>query len=152
MDIIIRTMELKDLDRVMEIETESFTTPWSRDSFLLEITKNRLAKYVVAEIDGLVVGYGGIWLIIDEGHITNIAVDKRYRGLGIGKKIIEGLIDLCKNNGITSMTLEVRKSNFVAQNLYRKYGFVEAGIRPNYYADDNEDAIIMWKKIDDRGD
>jgi len=145
-------MELKDLDRVMEIETESFTTPWSRDSFLLEITKNRLAKYVVAEIDGLVVGYGGIWLIIDEGHITNIAVDKRYRGLGIGKKIIEGLIDLCKNNGITSMTLEVRKSNFVAQNLYRKYGFVEAGIRPNYYADDNEDAIIMWKKIDDRGD
>lgn len=152
MEITIRNMAIEDLERVMEIEMESFTTPWPWDSFLLEITKNKLARYIVAEIDGLVVGYGGIWLIIDEGHITNIAVDKRYRGIGVGKKIIEGLIELCKNNSINSMTLEVRKSNIVAQKLYKKYGFVEAGIRPNYYSDDKEDAIIMWKKIEDRGD
>lgn len=149
MEILIRKMGIEDLDRVMEIEEESFTTPWSRDSFLLEITKNKLARYIVSEIDGLVVGYGGIWLIIDEGHITNIAVDKKYRGLGVGKRIIEGLIQLCKDSGVTSVTLEVRKSNIIAQNLYKKYGFIESGIRPNYYADDNEDAIIMWKKIDD---
>lgn len=152
MEITIRRMDIEDLDRIMEIEIESFTTPWPRNSFLLEITKNQLSRYIVAEIDGLVVGYGGIWLIIDEGHITNIAVDKRYRGLGVGKRIIEGLIELCKDSGITAMTLEVRKSNIIAQNLYRRYGFVESGLRPNYYADDNEDAIIMWKKIENRGD
>lgn len=148
MKIAIRRMEKEDLDRIMEIEIEAFTTPWPKNSFLLEITKNQLARYIVAEIEGLVVGYGGIWLVLDEGHITNIAVDKKYRGLGVGKKLIEGLIDLCKDGGITAMTLEVRKSNIIAQNLYKSYGFVEAGIRPNYYADDNEDAIIMWKKIE----
>lgn len=145
-------MDEEDLDRIMEIEVESFTTPWPKESFLLEITKNQLARYIVAEVDGLVVGYGGIWLVLDEGHITNIAVAKEYRGLGVGKKLIEGLISLCKDGGITAMTLEVRKSNIIAQNLYKSYGFVEAGIRPNYYTDVNEDAIIMWKKIYNRGD
>ncbi|NLK44430.1 MAG: ribosomal protein S18-alanine N-acetyltransferase [Tissierellia bacterium] len=152
MEIALRRMDKDDLDRIMEIEVESFTTPWPKESFILEITKNQLARYIVAVIDGLVVGYGGIWLIIDEGHITNIAVAKNYRGLGVGKKLIEGLIELCEDSGITAMTLEVRKSNVIAQKLYKTYGFVESGIRPNYYADDNEDAIIMWKKLGDRGD
>lgn len=147
MDIIIRRMEEMDLDRILEIEKEAFTTPWPRNSFLLEITKNQLARYIVAEVNDLVVAYGGIWLIVDEGHITNIAVDKNHRGMGIGKAILEGLIYLCTKEGINAMTLEVRKSNIVAQKLYEKYDFIEAGIRPNYYADDNEDAIIMWKKL-----
>ena len=147
MDIIIRKMEEKDIHGVMEIEKDSFAIPWERESFLLEITKNQLAKYIVAEIDNLLVGYGGIWLIIDEGHITNIAVISDYRGKGVGKKLVEGLIALCQYHGISRMTLEVRVSNIVAQNLYKSYGFEEAGIRPNYYADENEDAIIMWKKM-----
>ena len=147
MDITIRKMEERDLDRIMEIEREAFTTPWPKDSFLLEITKNQLARYIVAEIDNVVVGYGGIWLILDEGHITNIAVESKYRKMGVGKAIVEGLIYLCTKERINAMTLEVRKSNIAAQNLYNKYGFVESGIRPNYYADDNEDAIIMWKKF-----
>ncbi len=147
MEIVIRKMEERDLDRIIEIEKDAFTTPWSKNAFFLEITKNQLARYIVAEIDNFVVGYGGIWLIIDEGHITNIAVDSRYRGLGVGKKLVEGLICLCRENNIGDMTLEVRVSNIVAKNLYKKYGFIESGIRPNYYSDDNEDAIIMWKKL-----
>lgn len=95
----------------------------------------------------MVVGYGGIWLILDEGHVTNIAVDSRYREKGIGKKLVEGLISLCSEEKIMAMTLEVRASNIAAQSLYKKYGFTEFGIRPNYYADDKEDAIIMWKSL-----
>jgi len=147
MEIIVRRMEVEDLDRIMEIEKNAFTTPWSRESFILEITKNALAKYIVAEIGDKVVGYGGIWLIIDEGHITNIAVDIDYRKMGAGNSLVEGLINLCEEKDIGSMTLEVRETNIVAQNLYKKYGFIEAGIRPKYYSDDNEDAIIMWKKL-----
>lgn len=145
MEIAIRRMEERDLDRIMEIEEDAFTTPWPKNSFLLEITSNQLARYIVAELDGVVVGYGGIWIIIDEGHITNIAVESRYRGLGVGKKLVEGLIDICKDSNIKAMTLEVRSSNTSAQNLYRKYGFKDSGVRPNYYVD--EDALIMWKEI-----
>lgn len=147
MNIIVRKMEEEDLDRIMEIEKDAFTTPWTRESFMLEITKNQLARYIVVEMGNIVVGYGGIWLIIDEGHITNIAVDRDYRKMGAGKSLVEGLIHLCAEGYIGSMTLEVRESNIAAQSLYKKYGFIEAGIRPRYYSDDNEDAIIMWKKL-----
>lgn len=149
MDILVRKMEEKDLDRIMEIEHDCFTTPWSREAFVLEITKNELARYIIAEIDGVVVGYGGIWMIVGEGHITNIGVESKHRRLGVGNKILEGLIDVSKDMEIMSMTLEVRESNIAAQNLYKKYGFIDYGKRPNYYSDDNEDAIIMWKKFDE---
>ena len=148
MDISIREMRETDLDRIMEIENKTFSPPWSREAFLLELTKNLLAKYLVGIVNGDVAGYGGIWLIIDEGHITNIAVDERYRGLGVGNKILEGLVQLCIDRGARAMTLEVRKSNEIAKSLYKKYGFKEYGIRPKYYADNNEDAIIMWKTIE----
>lgn len=147
MNISIREMRQSDLDRIMEIENKTFFPPWSREAFLLELTKNLLAKYVVAEVDGDVAGYGGIWLIIDEGHITNIAVDEKYRGIGVGNKILEGIIQLCIDRDIRAITLEVRESNEVAKSLYKKYGFKEYGIRPGYYSDNNEDAIIMWKTI-----
>ncbi len=149
MNISIREMRESDLDRIMEIENKTFTPPWSREAFLLELNKNLLAKYIVGMVDGDIAGYGGIWLIIDEGHITNIAVEEKYRGLGVGKKIVEGLINLCVDRGLRAITLEVRKSNEIAKSLYKKYGFVESGIRPKYYADNNEDAIIMWKTIED---
>ncbi len=146
--INLREMEIKDLEEIMEIEKAAFSTPWTRNSFEKEIRENMLAKYIVAEVEGKVVGYVGIWLIIDEGHITNIAVSKDYRGMGIGKFLMMGMIDFCKKQGIHNMTLEVRASNTVAQNLYRKMGFLDCGIRPNYYADDHEDAVIMWKTIE----
>lgn len=150
MDIIVRRMKEEDLDRIMEVEKCSFTTPWSRNSFLLEITKNQLARYFVAEVDGLVAGYGGIWLILDEGHITNIAVDEEYRRLGVGKKLLEELIILCEKYEMAGMTLEVRESNEPAKELYKSYDFVENGRRPNYYQDVGEDAILMWKKLESR--
>ena len=148
MDICVREMQESDIDRIVEIEQESFSPPWSREAFLLELTKNILAKYIVVEVEDRVVGYGGIWLIIDEGHITNIAIDKEYRGLGLGNKLLEGLIQLCIDRDIKAITLEVRKSNEIAKGLYKKDGFKECGIRPGYYTNNNEDAIIMWKTIE----
>lgn len=150
MEIIVRKMEESDLDRIMEVEKSCFTTPWSRHSFLLEITKNQLARYFVAEVDGIVAGYGGIWLIIDEGHITNIAVSKDYRRLGLGKKLLEELIKLCEEKEVSSMTLEVREDNEPAKELYKAYGFIESGRRTNYYHDVGKDAIVMWKKLESR--
>ncbi len=131
-------------NEVFYISNLSFLTPWTIDSIEKEL-ENKLARYVVAIKDDLVIGYGGIWLILDEGHITNIAVHPEYRGVGAGDMIVEALIELCKLEGIASMTLEVRKSNIVAQSLYKKHGFIEEGIRRNYYADTHEDAVIMWR-------
>lgn len=146
--IIARKMTIEDIDAVVKIEEDCFTMPWSKNSFLMEIKENLLAIYCVAEMEGQVLGYGGIWLIVGEGHITNVAVHSKHRGQGAGKIIIEELISQCKIMGIKKMTLEVRRSNLVAQNLYKQYGFILSGVRPEYYQDDKEDALIMWKDID----
>jgi len=135
-----------DLDTVMDIENKCFSVPWTREALLLEIDKNRFARYLVAELDGIVMGYGGMWMIMDEAHITNIAVHPDHRGKGYGNFIVEGLIATAKKDGIIRLTLEVRRSNVVAQNLYKKYGFIFCGVRPGYYQDNQEDAIIMWKE------
>ena len=95
MDIRVRGMKEDDVDQVVEIEREAFTTPWSREAFMAEVNKNKLAKYMVAEVDGRVVGFGGMWLILNEAHITNIAVKEEYRGMGVGKRILESLIYYC---------------------------------------------------------
>lgn len=145
METIIRKMVEDDIEEVVEIEKVAFSTPWSKEAFTTEINENHLAYYVVAELDKRVVAYGGIWLILNEGHITNIAVKEDHKGKGIGNKIVEGLIRYCIEKDIDNMTLEVRKSNLVAISLYEKYGFISYGIRPKYYADDGEDAIIMWR-------
>lgn len=146
-NINIRKMELKDIGQVLFIEKVSFATPWSNDAFEKELRENKLARYIVAEIDKKVVGYGGIWLILDEGHITNIAVHKDYRGYGIGHRLVDGLVDVCYELNIARMTLEVREFNTPARNLYSNHGFIDIGKRPGYYADNNEDAIIMWKEL-----
>ena len=146
-DALLRKMKKEDIDDVLEIERTSFTTPWSREAFTKEIDENNLAHYIVVEKKNKVVAYGGIWLIVDEGHITNIAVHPDYRGQGIGNILVEGLIDTCKEMNVDRMTLEVRRTNHVAQSLYDKYGFESCGIRPRYYTDTNEDAIIMWKEV-----
>ncbi|MEG1285394.1 MAG: ribosomal protein S18-alanine N-acetyltransferase [Romboutsia sp.] len=136
----------KDIDGVFEVEKNCFEHHWSKDALRKELT-NDVAKYLVAKIDDKVVGYVGIWFIVDEGHITNVAVHSDYRGQKIGDKLVEGLVKMSKENKIVSMTLEVRTSNIVAQNLYKKYGFKIGGIRKEYYSDNKEDAIIMWNSI-----
>ncbi|MDN5276824.1 MAG: [ribosomal protein S18]-alanine N-acetyltransferase [Clostridiales bacterium] len=144
MEYIIRPITSADIDAVWDIEKMCFSVPWSRQSFVLEVEKNRCARYVVAEHSGAVVGYGGMWLIVDEAHITNIAVHPLFRRKGIGEAILKALVTEAHRMGIDRMTLEVRASNIAAQSLYKKLGFVEVGVRKGYYSDNNEDAIIMW--------
>lgn len=148
-DIRIEQMTQSDLDRVLEIEALSYKTPWSRRAFSSELTENSYAHYYVAKVDGKIVGYVGMWVILDEAHITNIAVDPAYRRKGIGQRMLESMFEKAKGFGATRMTLEVRVSNTGAQTLYKKLGFVDRGLRKGYYTDSNEDAIIMWK--DDLG-
>lgn len=141
-----RSMELRDVDAVCEIEKLSFKTPWSKESFIEEMKAKERTRYVVAELGDTVVGYGGMWLIIDEGHITNIAVHPDYRGQKIGKRIVEEMIAVANIEGITSLTLEVRVTNTPAIKLYKDLDFQEVGIRKGYYSDTGEDALIMWNK------
>lgn len=146
-DISVRSMTAADVDSVLIIETRSFTLPWSRNAFEIEIADNDLAHYLVAQVADKIVAYAGMWMIIDESHVTNVAVLPEYRGQGIGKLIMASLIVYAEKQGAKRMTLEVRASNEVAKDLYRQFGFVAAGLRKNYYTDSNEDAIIMWLDI-----
>lgn len=146
----LRTMVAEDIPQVLEIEKEAFPTPWSQYAFKCEIEDNGFAYYLVvtpAEDISNVVGYGGMWIIIDEAHITNVAVATAYRGHHAGRLLMKGLCQLALSKGAVKMTLEVRESNEIAQNLYKQMGFAPSGIRPGYYADNQEDAIIMWKDL-----
>ena len=139
-------MSIDDIENVVNVENDCFTTPWSKDSFLREINENDVALYLVAKIENVAVGYIGVWRIQNEGHITNVAVHSNFRGMGIGNMLVSELLSLCEKEGIDAFTLEVRKSNIVAQNLYKKFQFVEEGIRKGYYQDTKEDAVIMWRR------
>lgn len=142
MNVTCRRMTLQDVPAVHAIELKTFHTPWSYQSFVDEMTTNKCARYIVAEADGQVVGYAGAWLILEEGHITNIAVDEAYRGQGIGLQVTQALLQYAANMGVQYMTLEVRRSNLVAQSLYKKLGFLELGVRKRYYEDNGEDAFL----------
>ena len=142
-ETMIRRMRLKDLDEVAALEEVTFARPWSRESFRQELTRNVAARYLVAEEDGRVIGYAGAWIILDESHITNIAVAENTRGRGIGRKMTEELLQLLSNLGASYATLEVRVSNQRAQNLYKSLGFISVGKRKRYYEDNNEDAYLM---------
>jgi len=149
LDITIEPMRVSDLDRVLEIEAVSYPTPWSRRAFQSELTENSYAHYFVARHNGEIVGYVGMWTILEEAHITNIAVHPDFRRKGVGRRMLLAMFEEAKRYGCTRMTLEVRVSNYSAQALYKELGFVNRGIRKGYYSDTNEDAYIMWK--DDLG-
>ena len=142
MSILYRRMTLEDVPQVHEIELKTFHTPWSYQSFVDEMTTNKCARYIVAEEDGRILGYAGAWLIFEEGHITNIAVNEADRGRGIGAGVTRALMQYAANMGVQYMTLEVRRSNLVAQSLYKKMGFIELGVRKRYYEDNGEDAYL----------
>lgn len=145
-ELLIRKAEEKDALAIAELEKVCFADPWSYDSVRYDISDNKLSFYLVAETDSRVVGYVGIWLIVDEGHITNVAVDPAYRRLGIGDALIETLLEVTAEAGACRHTLEVRKSNQGAISLYRKHGFEVEGERKGYYEDNGEDALIMWRE------
>jgi ribosomal-protein-alanine N-acetyltransferase len=137
-------MTPQDIDGVLLVEQQSFSQPWSRRAFEAEMEDNNLAQYLVLEDNEKIVGYAGLWLIVDEAHVTNIAVLPAYQGQGLGEKLLTSLIQQAKNLGAASMTLEVRLSNDVARSLYTKLGFVIRGSRRQYYSETKEDALIMW--------
>lgn len=138
-------MTSEHLVDICEISIFSFPIPWSYDSFKREL-KNKLASYLVVIMDNRVIAYGGIWVILEEAHITNIAVHPDYRCKGVGETLLNALLDKAYARGAKEITLEVRVSNLPAQWLYKKLGFSEEGIRKNYYEDNKEDALIMWKR------
>lgn len=139
----IRRMTLTDVDAVAAIERATFPTPWSRDAFVQEMTANAVARYLVAEDGGEVIGYAGAWLILDESHITNVAIREDMRGLGLGRKLMQELLQYLSNLGAAYATLEVRVSNERAQRLYQSLGFIPVGRRKQYYEDNREDALLM---------
>ncbi len=142
--MIIRRMTANDAPQVHQIEIACFgKEAWSLQSFIDEAEKNVAARYLVCEDNGRILAYAGAWLIFEEGHITNIAVDASARGEGIGKKITQALMQYAANLCVQYMTLEVRRSNLVAQSLYKSVGFIELGVRKRYYEDNGEDALLM---------
>lgn len=145
LEINIEKMTKEDIEDVISIEAEAYGEHhWSKSSFYDEM-QNNLAKYYVAKtLTGEVVGYAGTWHIIDEGHITTIAVKKSYFRKHIGEAMILKILEDCYSAKIKYLTLEVRSSNIPAINLYTKYGFNSLGTRKGYYQDNNEDALIMW--------
>ncbi len=142
-EIIIRRMELRDVPAVAAIEKNTFPKPWSEESFRREVTVNVAARYLVAEKAGRVIGYAGAWVVLDECHITNIAVIEEERGKGCGEKLFAALMQYASNLGAAWADLEVRISNARAIHLYGKAGFVSVGKRKRYYEDNGEDAFLM---------
>lgn len=143
--LTLRSMEEQDLDRVAAIEAEIFSMPWSKKGFQ-DSLRQKVCLYVSAFMDEKLVGYCGLLQSFDEADITNVAVDEKYRGLGVATAMLTELLALGRERGISGFTLEVRAGNENAIHLYEKLGFVKEGVRRNFYDLPKEDAVIMWKR------
>ena len=143
-----RKMTPDDVEAVYAIELATFPSPWTLDSFHYEMRENQFAHYTVAVNDsGKIIGFCGMWIVIDAAQITNVAVLPEARGLGIGEALMREAMKVAKEGGADIMSLEVRVTNTVAQNLYRKLDFQDGGIRKGYYTDNGEDALVMWVNL-----
>lgn len=145
MNITIRKLQETDIDALSRIEAESFSMPWSPKDFA-DLLSRSYCTYLVAEIDGQVVGSCGMTNICNEGNIDNVVVAKEFRGQGIAQALLKELIVLGESEGVEAFTLEVRVSNAAAIHVYEKLGFVSEGIRPGFYEKPIEDAMIMWRR------
>jgi ribosomal-protein-alanine N-acetyltransferase len=141
--LVVEPMRMADVGAVLEIERLSFSAPWPAFAFEQELTANRLAHYRVVRLGDRVVAFGGIWLMVDEAHITTFGVHPDFRRQGIGRRLLLQLAEVALELGSARMTLEVRVSNEPAQALYRSFGFALSGRRIAYYSDDGEDALVM---------
>ncbi|MDE6874471.1 MAG: ribosomal protein S18-alanine N-acetyltransferase [Lachnospiraceae bacterium] len=139
----IRRMQERDLDQVAALEQEIFSEPWSRQGFADSYQKKENC-YLVVEEDGQVLAYCGLWSVLDEADICNVAVRKEARRRGVAEAMLKMLILEGKKLGVAAFTLEVRIGNTPAVALYRKLGFRDAGVRPGFYTKPDEDALIMW--------
>jgi ribosomal-protein-alanine N-acetyltransferase len=143
MNLFIRRMTLEDIPAVVELDQISFSLPWPERSFRFELTDNPASRCWVAVADGHVVGMIVTWIFVDEAHIATIATHPAYRRQGIARKLLTYTLESALREGAQSSFLEVRESNLAAQEMYRKFGYVEVGRRKRYYRDNNEDAILM---------
>jgi ribosomal-protein-alanine N-acetyltransferase len=141
--LVVAEMTAEDIPAVHAIETASFPTPWPPYAFRQELETNRMARYIVVRGGDRVIAYAGIWLMVDEAHVTTFAVLPAYRRRGIGGLLLAQLMKLSADLGAVVCTLEVRLSNAAARKLYAEFGFKPVGLRPRYYSDDGEDALIM---------
>lgn len=141
--MLIREMTAEDVAAVLSVEQDCFSEPWTANMFLGELAQ-KASMYRVAEENGNIVGYMGMYHVADEGHITNVAVAKKFRRKGFASALIAHFLEFAKREHLAFLTLEVRRSNVGAIGLYRNYGFVEVGTRPRYY-ENKEDALLMTR-------
>lgn len=140
---IIRDMVLLDAPQAAALEAATFAMPWKLPDFEYEMTGNPVARYLVVEQDGVLLGFAGAHIILDEGHITNVVIAEAARGKGLGRKLMAALMQKAANLGANYLTLEVRASNQPAISLYKSLGFMKVSVRPKYYEDNQEDALLM---------
>lgn len=143
----IREMLLADIPAILEIDQASFPTPWTEEVYRHELTNNEYAKYFVVETEEEIVGYIGLWIVLEDAQVTNIAIRPNYRGYKIGEKLFGFAVSYLMEAEVQRLSLEVRESNKIAQNMYRKFGLVAGGLRKNYYKDNGEDALLMWVNL-----
>ena len=149
----IRPIREADVAQIHEIETLCFAMPWSAESILHDVKENVVARWLVLDDgEGRILAYAGMWFVLDEAHVCNVAVHPDFRRRGYGKRIFEALCSLAQENSMSMMTLEVRRSNLAAQNLYHQCGFLDVGYRKCYYEDNREDALIMFREFHDEAD
>jgi ribosomal-protein-alanine N-acetyltransferase len=141
--VVVQPMRLEDVTAVHEIERLSFRTPWPAYAFEQELKGNRMARYLVARAGDRIVGFAGIWTMVDDAHVTTFGVHPEWRRQAIGRQLLLNLCELAGAIGARRLTLEVRESNAAAQALYRRFGFEVVGRRRAYYTDDGEDALVM---------
>ena len=145
---MIRKIREEDVAQIHEIEKLCFAMPWSEESILHDVKENVVARWLVMDDGaGNVLAYAGMWFVLDEAHVCNVAVHPDHRRKGYGRRIFEALEALAMENSMSMITLEVRRSNIAAQNLYHACGFLDVGYRKRYYEDNKEDALIMYKEF-----
>ena len=151
-DVYLCFMEKKHIQSVCELEQQCFPSPWTETMFCNEIETNSLARYFVLlnkQDPTQVIAYAGYWKVLDEGQITNVAVRPSWQGHGFGTYLFQQMMAFAKAEGVMAMTLEVRRSNEVAQKLYRAMGFTVEGVRSGYYENNGEDALLMWYRSEE---
>src|SRR5699024_3501988 len=140
-EFVIQEMTGNDIDAVLELDLICFSAPWNRESYEKEVNENDFAHYFIIKTDEKVIGYVGLWLVLEDAQVTNIAIAPEFRGYGIGEQLFGFALQYLLKQGAKQLSLEVRKSNEVAQNLYKKFGLKKGGVRKNYYPDNGEDAF-----------
>lgn len=142
--VLLRPMVSDDVDAVLALDARVHPTPWSPEFMRSQLGLPGSRTNLVAEVHGVLVGHAALLVMADEGHVTSLAVEPDQRRRGIGGTLLAALCHDAVGRGLVAMTLEVRVSNAAAIAMYRRFGFAPSGVRPNYYADDGEDALIMW--------